>query len=98
MSRRAEWQGVLDAEVARWSGMSWEQLVAELHDVRAYRVEVESKRYQIEVELLENTKDYVHVMVAVDDGSLPRSILPLTQSFLKQKGEVNHASPSQPVA
>jgi hypothetical protein len=94
MSRRAEWQQVLDAEVARWSGMSWEQLVTELHEVRAYQVEVESKRYQIEVELLENVADYVHVVVGVDDGSLPRSIVPLTHSFIRQKGEANHASPS----
>ena len=99
MSRRGEWQRVLDAEVARWSGMSWEQLVAELHGVRAYQVEVESKQYQIEVELLENTKDYVHVVVGVDDGVLPRSIVPLTHSFLKQKGEVNHVEfSSQPVS
>ena len=33
---------VLDAEVARRSKPSWEQLVTELHEVRAYQVEVES--------------------------------------------------------
>jgi hypothetical protein len=98
MSRRAEWQKILDTEVARWSGMSWEQLVTELHEVRAYQVEVESKQYQVEVQLLENTADYVHVVVGVDDGVLPRSIVPLTHSFIRQKGEANHASPSQPVS
>jgi ribosomal protein L29 len=55
MSRSPEWQKVLDAEVARWSEMSWEQLVTELREVRAYQVELESKRYQVEVQLLENT-------------------------------------------
>ena len=45
-----------------------------------------------------DTKDYVHVIVAVDDGTLPRSISPLTRGFIKQKGEANHASPSQPVS
>jgi hypothetical protein len=85
MSRRAEWQKVLDKEVAHWSEMSWEQLVTELHEVRAYQVEVESKRYQVEVELLENTEDYVHVIVGVDDGSLPRSVVPLVHSFVRQK-------------
>jgi hypothetical protein len=93
-SRRAEWQKVLDAEVARWSGMPWEQLVTELHEVRAYQVEVESKQYQVEVQLLENAADYVHVAVSVDDGSLPRSIVPLTHSFIRQKTEANHANPS----
>jgi len=86
MSRRAEWQGVLDAETKRWSSMSCEHLIAELHDVRAYEVEVDSKQYQVEVQLLENTNAYVHVLVAVDDGSLPWSIAPLTQSFICQKG------------
>jgi len=51
--------------------MSCERLITELHDVRAYVVEVESKKYQVEVELLENTEAYVHVLVGVDDGSLP---------------------------
>ena len=87
MRRRAEWQGVLDAETKRWSAMSCEQLIAELHDVRAYEVEFESKRYQVEVELLENTDEYVQVVMGVDDGSLPASILPLTHSFIRQKGD-----------
>lgn len=95
MSRRVEWQRVLDAEVARWSGTPWEQLVAELHEVRAYQVEVESKQYQVEVELLEDTEGYVHVIVAVDDGTLPWSIAPLTHAFVKQKSEANHVNSSQ---
>ncbi len=58
MSRREEWRKVLDAEVARWSKLSWEQLVTELHEVRAYQVEVESKQHQVEVQLLENTEEW----------------------------------------
>jgi hypothetical protein len=87
MSRRAEWQRVLDAETKRWSSMSCEQLIAELHETRAYTVEVESKRYQVEVDLLENTNVYVHVSVSVDDGSLPASLFPLTDGFIRQKHE-----------
>ncbi len=98
MSRLTEWQKVLDAEVMRWSGMTCEQLIAELHEVRAYQVEVESKEYQVEVELLENTEDYVHVIVAVDDGSLPASISPSTHGFIKQKGKANQPDPLQPAS
>ena len=87
MSRRMEWQSVLDAEVRRWSEMSAERLIAELHEVRAYEIEVDSKRYQVEVELLENTNAYVHVGVGVDDGHLLMSIVPSTQSFIRQKGD-----------
>ena len=37
---------------------------------------------------LEKTGKYVHVMVAVDDGSLPASISPLTGTFIvPQPGE-----------
>ena len=85
MSRRAEWRRVLDAETNRWSSMSCECLIAELHEVRAYEVEVDSKQYQVEVQLMENTNAYVLVLVGVDDGSLPWSIVPLTKSFICQK-------------
>ena len=92
MTKRGEWSRVLDAEVAHWSRMPWAQLVTELQEVRAYQVQVESKPYQVEVELLENTQDYVHVIVAVDDGTLPKSLMPLTHSFLKEKNETGNAS------
>jgi len=85
MSRRQEWQKVLDTEVQRWSAKSCEQLIAELGDVRAYEVELDSKTYQVEVELLEDTETYLHVMVAVDDGHLPASFRPLTQTFIREK-------------
>jgi hypothetical protein len=41
--------------------------------------------YQVEVEILENTEKYVHVLVAVDDGSLPAAMLPLSTSFIREK-------------
>jgi hypothetical protein len=86
MSRPEEWRKVLDAEVKRWSMMSCDQLVWELRDLQAYEIELDSRKYQVEVELLENTEQYVRVIVAVDDGSLPASISPLTHSFILQKG------------
>ena len=74
MRRRAEWKKVLDSEVTRWSALSCAQLVSELRDLQAYEVEFDSKNYQVEVELLENTDQHLMLMVAVDDGSLPASI------------------------
>jgi hypothetical protein len=85
MSRREDWQKVLDSEVRRWSAMPYEQLVSELHEVQAYSVQFDSKPYQVEVQLLEDTDQYLNVMVAVDDGSLPASISPLTRCFTRQK-------------
>lgn len=69
----------------KWSEKTCDDLIAELHETQVYQVEFESKLYQVEVELLENTGEYVHVMIAVDDGSLPASIVPSTDSFIRQK-------------
>jgi hypothetical protein len=89
MGRRDEWRKVLDAETERWSAKSCEQLIAELHEVQAYTVEAGSKQYQVEVEILENTKEYVHVILAVDDGSLPWSISPVSRTFIQQKDKTD---------
>jgi hypothetical protein len=85
MGRREEGRKVLDSEVKRWSAMSCDQLASELRDQQSYQVEFDSKQYQVEVQLLENTEQYLHVMVGVDDGSLPASLLPLTETFIRQK-------------
>jgi hypothetical protein len=85
MSRRDQWRKVLESEVLRWSTMPCEQLVSELRDVQAYEVEFDSRMNQVEVEVLENTDRYVHVMVAVDDGHLPALITPLTRTFICSK-------------
>ncbi len=85
MTKRDQWRKVLDAEVERWSAMSCAQLLTELREMQVYQVEVESKRYQVEVEILENTAQYVNVAISVDDGSLPASISPETRTFLCKK-------------
>jgi hypothetical protein len=85
VSRRKEWQPVLDAEVKRWSALSAAQLISELPEGKAYEVEFESRRYQVEVEVLENTPEYVNVAISVDDGSLPASIIPLSDNFIRKK-------------
>ena len=89
MGRRDEWRKILDAEVNRWSALSWDQLLSELREPRAYEIENHSGQYQVEVQLLENTADYLNVAVSVDDGTLPASIVPATRTFLR----VKHLSP-----
>jgi hypothetical protein len=82
---RKSWTPVLEAEVNLWFAKSCAELVSDLSDTQNYQVMFESKRYQVEVELLENTTKYVHVMVGVDDGSMPASVRPLTTSFRRDK-------------
>jgi hypothetical protein len=85
MSRREQWRPVLDTEAKKWSAKSWAELSAELSDVKAYEVELEGRKYQVEVQLLENTDEYAHVNVSVDDGSIPASFRPLSSSFIREK-------------
>jgi hypothetical protein len=89
MDRREQWQKVLDSELKRWSALCYQQLASELQQLQAYEVEIDSKKYQVEVELLENTQDYLHVIVTIGDGSLPASISPLSHSFICRKHPPN---------
>jgi hypothetical protein len=85
MNRREQWRKVLDQEVQRWSAMPYEQLMPAWQDCGAYEVEFDAEKYQVEVEMLENTEEYIHLVVAVDDGSLPASLLPVTRSFIRRR-------------
>ncbi len=86
MSRRDEWNRVLAVELERWSAKPWSRLRSDLGDGNvAYEVMVDSKSFQIEVDLLEDTEAYLHVSVAVDDGALPAAIAPASRSFIVKK-------------
>ena len=85
MQRREQWWPVLDAEVKRWSAKAWAELIAELLDTQAYRVDFGCKTYQVKVQLLENTDKYLHVCMEVGDGSIPVSFRPLSSSFIREK-------------
>jgi hypothetical protein len=84
---RDEWRPVLDAEIRRWEAKSCEQLISELKDVNTYETEFHSQKYQVEVQLVENTDSYVHVLVAVDDASFWGAVRPLNSSFIRQKSD-----------
>lgn len=85
MSRREECRKVLQAELTRWSSMSFDGVLVALRDRDVYEVTVDSKQYQVEVVLLEDTPEYLNVSIAVDDGSLPASIFPASESFFCRK-------------
>ncbi|HEX4005581.1 MAG TPA: hypothetical protein VHX60_05375 [Acidobacteriaceae bacterium] len=85
MARREEWRRILDMEVRRWSSMSCDEVLAELRVRDVYDLTEGSKRYQVEAVLLENTTEYVHVSIAVDDGGLPDSFHPASQGVILRK-------------
>jgi hypothetical protein len=85
MKRRDLWRKVLEAEVRRWSALSAEELLAKLRDIQVYEVTLDGKPHQVEVQLLRDTPEHVQVTVAVDDGSLPASMRPETEIFIRPK-------------
>ncbi len=86
MTRRNTWNLVLALELEQWEAKPWPQLLHDLVDGNiAYEVTHDSKTYQVEADLVEDTPDFVHVCVAVDDGSLPESISPAFKSFVRKK-------------
>jgi hypothetical protein len=68
----------LHREVDRWAALTYDELRQELTDVVAY----DTGTCQVELMLLEDTGEHVHVSVSVDDRTLRRGIHPLTHSFL----------------
>lgn len=84
MKRRERWPKVLESEVARWSSKSCDELCAELENGKEYEIEFESITHQVEVEILEDTTAYLHISVAVDDGTLPSSIFLASDSFIRK--------------
>jgi len=78
----------------KWTAMSCAQVIAKLPDSECYEVEFESKRYQVEVQLLEDTPKYIHVGLSVDDGSLPASFRPVASSFICNKDRPSKDGPA----
>jgi hypothetical protein len=82
---KALWQSVLDAEVRRWSTMPLEELFARLRELDVYEIEFQGKMHQVEVQLLQDTDKHLQIVIAVDDGTLPRSLSPRMQIILRKK-------------
>lgn len=86
-NRSEEWQGILDREVKHWSSLSCDEILAELSTHDVHEVVADSRRYQVEVVLLEDKPEYLHISIAVDDGHLPASIHPASKSFMCRKAK-----------
>lgn len=81
MASRTRLQAHLRRETDEWAAKSFETLRAELRDVVAYERGGGDDAYQVEVQLLEDEEEYLHVGLAVDDGGW-RAFAPFCSSFL----------------
>ncbi len=80
--KKEKLQGLLDAEVDQLSRWSYARLIEELSDILAYQRGSGPDYHQFEVQMIECEPNYVHISVAVDDGSLLKSISPISRSFI----------------
>lgn len=76
------WRAAFDDEIAAWKARSYADLRAALSDEITYDREGPGGPYQVEVQLLENRPDYLHVLVSVcaPHGFICR---PLSTSFIR---------------
>jgi len=58
---------ILIVERERWAALSHAELRHRLATVVAYQAGSQGTRYQVEVQLIENSRERVHVMVSADD-------------------------------
>ena len=71
----------LERELDEWTRLPFDELKTRLKDVCAYERGEAPDQYQVEVEMLESTPEYVHVSIGVDsDGCV--SFKPLSTSFM----------------
>jgi hypothetical protein len=82
MSPLPEWRDVLASEVQRWSLLEFDALLEAVRGVEAYTVVRDSKVYQVEVQLLRKTDASAQVLISVDDGRSPASLVPASTTFV----------------
>lgn len=73
---------LLDAELRVWAAKPFDHLLQELSNTVAYERGEGTNAHQFEVQILEQEDTALHVCIAIDDGTMFRSIRPLTSGFL----------------
>ena len=81
--KRKDLRPYLNKEVGIWSSKSYNGLRHDLNESACYDAKSDSFQYHVDVELLENCEEYVHVMVSVwSEHSGLSSFVPLCSDFL----------------
>jgi len=80
--KKKQLRSLLDAEISGLSRKPYATLVEELSDVVAYERGEGSGYHQFEIQMIEHERDYVHVIVSIDDGSILKSMSPISRGFI----------------
>lgn len=83
---KEELKKALIAEKNKYTSKSFEELV-KIQKPITYQGGIGDNWYQVEVQILEKTEKYVHLSISVDDGRIPKAILPLCEDFILYKDD-----------
>lgn len=79
--KKRELKIALSCEVDKLCSFLFDELIGCTYP----KTEKRDAGYQVEIQILEKTDEYVHFSVSVDDGKLLRSIFPLSTSIIIHK-------------
>lgn len=83
MKRDEKLRVAIDAEFAELRRRTFDELRKLNIEVPIVKERmIEGLQVQIEIDILESCGEHVHIMISADDGGFPRSIMPLTDSFI----------------
>jgi uncharacterized protein YqiB (DUF1249 family) len=85
--KRSDLRQCLRREMEVWSAKPFSVLIAELGGIAAYQVDG-AEPYQVEVQIIEQNADSVHVAIAVDDGGLSAFVPPSAGFLVYRDGRV----------
>ena len=92
--RRDRWKSVLRREAELWAALTFEEIVCRLtqRDPYVYDVLLDGCSYQVEVGIVDLNSTSANVVIGVDDGSLPASLVPVTCCLSKRKDGTSSVS------
>lgn len=82
-SRRKRWTELLNQELEKWRSMPTKELLSKFAsgDHYSYLLVAGSEETQVNVQVIRPEETTAHVIVRVDDGSLPQALVPVTGTF-----------------
>ena len=81
MMKKEELEKVLSLEIDAWADKPYEELT-QMRKPHCYSTDVDGISFNVEVQVLHVTSEYVQLSIAVDDGSGRWATCPVAKSML----------------